>query len=85
MYRNYKPHVAVVALLILAIIFTGCAVETDAATAEKTVERFTVEYAGNNCSVITDNETGVQSLAYRESTNYGKGIGLTKLEGANGN
>ena len=89
MKRNYKPHVTVVALLILALIVTwicnGCAVETNAATEEKTVERFTEEYAGNNLYIITDNETGVQYLAYKYLSNYGSGIGLTKLEGENGN
>lgn len=83
MKRNYKPHVAVVALLILALIVSfvcnGCSVETNATTYQ-TQERFTREYAGRDCFIITDNETGVQYLAVIEYTNYGKGVGLTRLE-----
>ena len=83
MNRNYKPHVALMALLILALIVSfvcnGCAVETNATT-NQTMERFTREYAGSDCFVITDNETGVQYLAVIEYTNYGKGVGLTRLE-----
>lgn len=83
MNRNYKPNAALVALLLLAIIISfvcnGCAVETNAMT-NKTMERFTREYAGNDCFIITDNETGVQYLAYVEMSNYGRGIGLTRLE-----
>ena len=80
MNRNYKPSVALVALLILAIIISfvcnGCAIETEAAAKD----RFTREYAGQDCFIITDNETGVQYLAYVEMSNYGRGVGLTKLE-----
>lgn len=83
MNRNHKPHVSLVALLVLALIVSfvcnGCAVETTAAT-NKTMERFTREYAGNDCFIITDNQTGVQYLAVIEYTNYGKGVGLTRLE-----
>lgn len=83
MNRNYKPHVALVALLVLALIVSfvcnGCAVEVDAAV-KKTNERFSVEYAGNGCSIITDNETGVQYLLYTIETHRGKGVGLTRLE-----
>lgn len=83
MNRNYKPHVSLVALLILALIASfvcnGCAVETTAVT-NKTMERFTKEYAGSDCFIITDNQTGVQYLVVAEYTNYGKGVGLTRLE-----
>lgn len=83
MRRNHNPYVALLALLVLALIVTwicgGCAVRTEAAT-NKTMERFTEEYAGNDCFIITDNETGAQYLAYVRYTNYGQGIGLTKLE-----
>ena len=83
MNRNYKTHVALVSLLILAIIVSfvcnGCAVETNAMP-HQTMERFTKEYAGNDCFIITDNQTGVQYLAYVEMSNYGRGIGLTRLE-----
>ncbi len=83
MNRNYKHHVALVALLLLAIfvsiVCNGCAVETTAAT-NKTMDRFTNEYAGSDCFIITDNETGVQYLAYVKMSNYGRGIGLTRLE-----
>ena len=83
MRRKHNPLVALLALLLLALIVTwicgGCAIETAAARSE-TPPRFAVEYAGNQCSIITDNETGVQYLLYRETTNYGNGIGLCKLE-----
>jgi hypothetical protein len=65
---------------VLTFVLDGCAVHTEAARNE-TPPRFTVEYVGNQCSIITDNETGVQYLMYKETSNYGKGIGLTKLEG----
>lgn len=81
MNRNYKHHVVMVALLLLAIIVSivcnGCAVETEAAT---NYGRFTKEYVGNDLYIITDNETGVQYMAYVELTNRGGGVGLTKLE-----
>lgn len=83
MKLKFNPNVALVALLLLAIIISfvcnGCAVETTAAT-YKTMERFTKEYAGQDCFIITDNVTGVQYLAYEKSYNYGTGVGLTKLE-----
>jgi hypothetical protein len=81
MNRNYKPHVALVALLILALIISfvcnSCAIETEAAT---NYNRFTKEYVGNDLYIITDNETGIQYMAYVELTNRGGGVGLTKLE-----
>lgn len=83
MNRKYNPHVSLVALLILALIVSfvcnGCSVETNATTYQ-TMERFTREYAGNDCFIITDNQTGVQYLVVAEYTNYGKGVGLTRLE-----
>lgn len=83
MNRNYKPHVSLVALLILALIVSfvcnGCAVEADAVVA-KNMERFTVEYAGSECYIITDNVTSVQYLMVCEMSNYGRGVGLTRLE-----
>ena len=83
MNKKYKPFAVFVALLILVFIFSvvciGCAVETNAKTYQ-TMERFTREYAGNDCFIITDNQTGVQYLAYVKSYNYGTGIGLTRLE-----
>lgn len=84
MRRKHNPLVALLALLLMALIVTwicgGCAVHADAAT-KKTVDRFTVEYAGNQCSIITDNETGVQYLAFEKSSSaFGRGIGLCKLE-----
>lgn len=83
MRRKHNPYLAMAALLLLSLIVTwicdGCAIETAAARSEPT-PRFAVEYEGNQCSIITDNETGVQYLLYRETTNYGKGIGLCKLE-----
>lgn len=83
MRRKHNPLVALLALLLLAFIVAWicgvCAVRTEAARNE-TPPRFTVEYAENQCSIITDNETGVQYLMYRETSNYGKGIGICKLE-----
>lgn len=83
MNRNYKPHIALVALLVLVLIISfvcnGCAVETDAAVME-TKERFTEEWAGRNITILTDNETGVQYLVYSEYTNHGRGVGITRLE-----
>lgn len=83
MNRKNNPWISMVALLVLILIITmictGCAVETNAKTYQ-TTERFTKEYAGNDCFIITDNQTGVQYLAYVEMSNYGRGIGLTKLE-----
>jgi hypothetical protein len=83
MNRNYKHHLVMVALLLLALIVSfvcnGCAVETDAVAME-TKERFTEEWAGRNISILTDNETGVQYLVYSEYTNYGRGVGITRLE-----
>lgn len=84
MNRKHNAYMSMVALLLLAIILvltcTGCRIETNAAETEP-APRFTSEYAGNNCTIITDNETGVQYLAYVRESNYGKGIGLCKLEG----
>lgn len=83
MNRKNNPWISLIALLMLILIFTmictGCAVETNAST-NKTMERFTREYAGNDCFIITDNQTGVQYLAYVEMSNHGRGVGLTRLE-----
>lgn len=83
MTRKNNPWISLIALLMLIMIITmacnGCAVETNATT-NQTMERFTREYAGNDCFIITDNQTGVQYLAYVEMSNYGRGIGLTRLE-----
>jgi len=84
MNRKKNPYVSLVALMLLALILvlicTGCRIETEAAET-KPAPRFTSEYAGDYCTIITDNETGVQYLAYARESNYGKGIGLCKLEG----
>lgn len=78
MKRTHNPMLALVALVLLALILaftcTGCHVEAEAAEETKPAPRFTAEYAGNFCTIITDNETGVQYLAYN-------GHGLVKLEG----
>jgi hypothetical protein len=83
MRRKHNPLVALLALLLLAIVLTfvldGCAVETEAARNE-TPPRFTMEGAGIDCFIITDHETGVQYLMYRDGTLDGRGIGLCKLE-----
>lgn len=79
MNQKYNPLLSLVALLLFAIIllltFTGCT--TEAAAAEtKTADRFTVKHVNDGCTVITDNETGVQYLAYILQTVHGKGVGL---------
>jgi hypothetical protein len=83
MRRNHNPLVALLELLLLALIVTwicgGCSVRTEAAT-EKTVDRFTTKFAGNGCTIITDNDTGVQYLYYRNGAGSSGGSGLTKLE-----
>lgn len=67
-------------VLIVVMTITGCSVETEAAVHTPSV-RFAVEDFGNGCSIITDNETGVQYLYYYESiTSYHDGSGLCKLE-----
>lgn len=81
MNRKHNPWVALVALILLATILvmtcTGCAVRASwGDTEDDTAPRFTVEATESNLRIITDNETGVQYLAYV----YGQGIGLTKLE-----
>jgi hypothetical protein len=79
MRRKHNPHVALVALLLLALIVTwicgGCAVQTEASE-NFPVERFTTKIAGFNIRIITDNETGVQYLVYGNTY----GLGVTKLE-----
>lgn len=76
MNHKNNPWVSLVALLLAVLIVvlncTGC---TEADAAEP--ERFTVEYVGNGCRIITDNETGVQYLSF----SVGQGTGLCKLEG----
>lgn len=77
MNRKNNPMLSLAALVLLAIILvltcTGCAVETSVSTEP----RFTDEYAGNDCWIITDTQTGVQYLYY-DMYNAG---GLCKLEG----
>lgn len=78
MNRKNNPWISLIGLVALILIFvmicTGCEVPT--AEAAETEIRFTVEYGGKNLEIITDNETGVQYLAYRTPS----GTGLTKLE-----
>lgn len=90
MYRKHNPWVSLVALLLLALVLaltcTGCTLEVSesgkrwiTAEAEETkpAPRFTEEHHTLNLAVITDNQTGVQYLAYKSAY----GMGLTKLEG----
>lgn len=83
MNHKYNPWVSLAALLLLALILaftcTGC---TDAEAAEtKPAPRFTAEYAGNSCEIITDNETGVRYLFYSYGTTHNnRAGGLCKLE-----
>ena len=86
MYRKNNPWVSLVALLLMLLILvlncTGCdGVTVEAAAATKPAPRFTVEYAGNGCQIITDNDTGVQYLYYETSGVYEAAGGLCKLEG----
>lgn len=82
MNRKYNPWLSLVALLLLALILTltctGCTARASwGNTEDDTPPRFSVEYAGVNIRIITDNETGVQYIAYL----FNSGCGLTKLEG----
>lgn len=84
MNQKKNSFISLVALLLMVLILvlncTGC---TKASAA--TESRFTEEYHHMNgyhsVYIITDTETGVQYLAYEVATNYGRGIGLCKLEG----
>lgn len=81
MRRKHNPHVALLALLVLAFIVTwicnGCSKEADVTPA---TARFTIEVhkAGelNFVTVITDTDTGASYLFYKS----GYAGGLTKLE-----
>lgn len=88
MNKKHKPFAVLVPLLMLVFIFSvvcnACSVETNAQT-NQSMNRFTQEYVGSGCSIITDNQTGVQYLAYVEMSNYGRGVGLTRLEVGDGN
>jgi hypothetical protein len=70
--------VALVGLLLLALLLAttaGCAAPSEAAEHDpEPGPRFTVEYMGLKCHIITDNETGVQYLAY--TTSYGTGLAV---------
>lgn len=85
MQRKHNPLVALLALLLLAFALTfvldGCAVHTEAATESRFTQEFHYINGYHSAYIITDTETGVQYLAYEVRSNYGKGIGLTKLEG----
>lgn len=84
MNRKHNPKMALVALVLLLdiilLVLCSCSPAEAAAAGTKPAPRFTAEYAGNGCEIITDNETGVQYLAYEIASNYGKGVGLCKLE-----
>lgn len=83
MRQKHNAWVSLAALVLLALILTwvctGCTTQAEARETEP-APRFTVERAGNNCRIITDNETGVQYLFYLYD-NYNKAAGgLVKLE-----
>lgn len=92
MNRKHNPLLSVIALVLLFVILlfscAGCETDATAATEEKPAARFTVEYIETDgpgvCYIITDTETGVQYLYYRNGSNAG---GMTVLqtgeEGAN--
>lgn len=95
MNRKYNPYVSLVALLLLALILvltcTGCTLEisesgkrwiSDEAEETEPAPRFTSEFAGNGCTIITDSETGMQYLFYYyPDMDDRAGGGLCKLEG----
>ena len=81
MCRKHNPLVALLALLLLALILTwicgGCSsVTAEATETDEHMPRFTIEIVGLNIRIITDNETGVQYIAYGNTY----GLGLTRLE-----
>jgi hypothetical protein len=80
MNRKHNPMVALAALILLAVVLvmacTGCTVRASWGEEEtEPTPRFTTEYVGSRCTIITDSETGVQYLFYK---GHGAG-GLTKL------
>lgn len=64
----------------LLMLFAGCAADEVSAAEAKTNKRFTTELARINVHgsywILTDNETGVQYLAFET----GHGVGLTVLQ-----
>lgn len=77
MNLKYNPWLSLVALLLLALILTltctGCTVRASWGDAEtETAPRFTRERASDNCTIITDTQTGVQYLYYHAG--YGGGL-----------
>lgn len=85
MNRKHNPLVSLAALVLLVTILVWiCAGCSSAAAAAETENghgpRFTIELAGLNLRIITDNETGVQYLAYIQ----GQGVGLTVLQPGEG-
>ena len=88
---KYNPWLSLVAMVLLALILvlacTGChvqenatALEPQAETETETWPRFTREYAGGYCIILTDTQTGVQYLYYGNGT----GGGLCVLEPGDG-
>ena len=80
MNRKHNPMLSLAALVLLVLILvltcTGCTVRASwGNTEDGTAPRFTVEYAGEQIRIITDNETGMQYLAYV----HANGAGLTEL------
>jgi hypothetical protein len=92
MNRKHNPYVAIVALLLLTIVVAwicgGCYAErtevTEVTEVSEPTRRFTVEAQPVSgiyvIQIITDTETGVQYLFYRNL----EGAGLCKLEGSDG-
>lgn len=75
MNRKHNPFVSLVALLLAAIILvltcTACS-DTAEVLPKKREYRFTTENMGNQCTIITDTQTGVQYLYY--GSGYGGGM-----------
>ena len=86
MNRKHNPMLSLVALILLALLLVtvaGCSAPAAAAedTGPSNWGRFTVEYCGKGCEIITDTVTGVQYLAY--GTTAGA-AGLTVLQDGEG-
>ena len=86
MSRKHNPIVALVALILMILLVLACTGCEEAGAAEPTHRRFTSEYVlthnkngpNEGCHIITDTETGVQYLFYKD-VNAG---GLTVLQPA---
>ena len=74
MMMSKKRLIAIVVVMILATMLCGFSLDKK----DSPSRRFTTSIESINITIITDNETGVQYLAYRTT----HGTGLTRLEAA---